>query len=134
MSNFKIGDTVRLTGENWGLDDAPRQGTIVNITRWLGDPVIEFGGKNWYIGDDGYEAELVTEEPRDDAVHHPVHYTAYKGLEIIDLTRQMPYTTGNIVKYVTRAPFKGNEVQDLEKAQQYLTWAIEDAKARGAQQ
>lgn len=65
-----------------------------------------------------------------DSVNHPAHYTAYKGLEVIDLTRQMPFLEGNIVKYVTRAKLKGNEVQDLEKALKYVEWALEDARER----
>lgn len=30
------------------------------------------------------------------------------------------YHAGNVVKYLCRAPHKGNEVQDLEKAETYL--------------
>ena len=53
-----------------------------------------------------------------DFVNHPPHYTAYKGLEIIDLTEQMNFNRGNAVKYVARAGLKGEslekEIEDLE--------------------
>lgn len=38
----------------------------------------------------------------DDPVNHPSHYTAYNGLEIIDLTEQMNFNRGNAVKYIAR--------------------------------
>ena len=59
----------------------------------------------------------------------PDHYKQYR-VEVIELTRDMSFLGGNIVKYVCRAPFKGNEVEDLLKARQYLDWAIEDAEAK----
>lgn len=61
----------------------------------------------------------------------PDHYKRY-GVEVIELTRNMPFLTGNVVKYVTRSPFKGSEVEDLMKARQYLDWAIEDAQREEA--
>lgn len=62
-----------------------------------------------------------------DDVNHPTHYTAYKGLEIIDLTEQMNFNRGNAVKYVARAGLKNpeTEVQDLEKAIWYIQREIQ---------
>lgn len=53
-----------------------------------------------------------------DIVNHPAHYTAYKGLEVIDLTEQMMFNRGNAVKYIARAGLKdpSKEVEDIEKA------------------
>jgi len=58
----------------------------------------------------------------EDAVNHPSHYTAYHGLEIIDLTEQMNFNKGNAVKYICRAGLKDpdKEIEDLEKASWYL--------------
>lgn len=58
----------------------------------------------------------------DDLVNHPAHYTAYKGLEIIDLTEQMNFNRGNAVKYIARAGIKSpdREIEDLEKAAWYI--------------
>jgi hypothetical protein len=59
-----------------------------------------------------------------DPVNHPSHYTAYKGLEIIDLTEQMNFNRGNAVKYIARAglknPTRDAEIEDLEKAAWYI--------------
>lgn len=58
-----------------------------------------------------------------DAVHHPAHYTRYQ-YEVIELTENLDFCVGNACKYILRAPFKGNEKQDLEKA----LWYMERAK------
>lgn len=64
----------------------------------------------------------------DDPVNHPSHYTAYKGLEIIDLTEQMNFNRGNAVKYIARAglknPTAAAEIEDLEKAAWYVNREI----------
>lgn len=62
-----------------------------------------------------------------DSVNHPTHYTSYKNLEIIDLTEQMNFNRGNVVKYVARAGLKnaGTEIEDLHKAAWYLCREIE---------
>lgn len=54
-----------------------------------------------------------------DAVNHPAHYTAYP-VEVIELTGSMGFLDGNVVKYVVRAPFKGDALQDYRKARFYL--------------
>lgn len=60
-----------------------------------------------------------------DPVKHPKHYFHPSGIEVIDITRYESFLRGNILKYVLRAPYKGNELQDLKKAAQYLNWEIE---------
>lgn len=66
----------------------------------------------------------------EDNVNHPSHYTAYKGLEVIDLTEQMNFNLGNAVKYICRAGLKSPEslVEDLEKAAWYIAREIERIK------
>ncbi len=57
----------------------------------------------------------------DDAVNHPAHYCSHpSGVEVIQITEHLPFCTGNAIKYILRAPFKGKERQDLEKAIWYL--------------
>lgn len=58
-----------------------------------------------------------------DAVNHPPHYKQYRH-EVIELTENLDFCVGNACKYILRAPFKGNERQDLEKA----LWYMERAK------
>lgn len=57
-----------------------------------------------------------------DNVNHPAHYTAYQGIEVIQLTEQMNFNRGNAVKYIARAGLKDpdKEVEDLRKAVWYL--------------
>lgn len=57
-----------------------------------------------------------------DPVNHPAHYTAYVGIEVIDLTEQLNFNRGNAVKYIARAGLKSkqSEVEDLRKAAWYL--------------
>lgn len=62
-----------------------------------------------------------------DEVNHPAHYTAYEGIEVIQLTEQMNFNRGNAVKYIARAGLKSydTEIQDLEKASWYIEREIE---------
>lgn len=62
-----------------------------------------------------------------DLINHPPHYTAGK-IETIDFIMQIAalyrgdqaVLVGNAIKYLSRAPLKGNIKQDLEKAIWYL--------------
>ena len=64
-----------------------------------------------------------------DMVNSPAHYNK-AGIETIDALEAMLvdgfdyYLQGNIVKYLWRFRYK-NGIEDLKKAQQYLTWANE---------
>jgi len=61
----------------------------------------------------------------DDLVNHPAHYKV-GGIETIDFieAKKLGYNLGNVVKYLTRADHKGNRLEDLRKAQWYLTREI----------
>lgn len=67
-----------------------------------------------------------------DPVNHPEHYT--KGrVETIEVLEQIgegyswpeSYLVATCAKYLCRAPYKGNALQDLKKARWYLQRAIE---------
>jgi hypothetical protein len=67
----------------------------------------------------------------DSNVVAPKHYTA-GGIEVIDiieakLTKEeyIGYLKGNIIKYTLRSSFKGNLVQDMEKADVYKNWLLQ---------
>ena len=64
-----------------------------------------------------------TDKP--DPVNHPAHYKV-GGIETIDFieAKKLGYNLGNVVKYLTRADHKGNKLEDLRKAQWYLTREI----------
>lgn len=62
-----------------------------------------------------------------DPVNHPSHYAANKigGLECIEVTRHFDFSSGNCIKYVWRAGFKIDDMEDLAKAEFYLNDSIE---------
>lgn len=59
----------------------------------------------------------------------PTHYLGDLPDSIQPITYiqswNMDFLSGNIIKYITRAPYKGTELADLLKAKQYLDWLIE---------
>lgn len=71
----------------------------------------------------------------DKMVSHPDHYQSETGMEVIDVIESFTFDlkgieaicTGNILKYVCRWK-KKNGIQDLEKAQWYLTRLIDHLK------
>jgi DNA topoisomerase IA len=50
-------------------------------------------------------------------VNSPAHYTV-GGIETIDFieAKDLSYHLGNAVKYISRAPHKGRQIEDLKKA------------------
>ena len=56
-----------------------------------------------------------------DPVYNPPHYNSHpSGVETIRITEHMGFCLGNVIKYVMRAPYKGNQIEDLKKARWYL--------------
>ena len=71
------------------------------------------------------------DDDEDDMVNSPAHYN-FAGVECIDAIRAATgeegfsyYLQGNIMKYLWRYKYK-NGVEDLRKAQWYLSVLIED--------
>ena len=62
-----------------------------------------------------------------DMVNSAPHYTVYP-VQPIEIARHLGFCLGNAVKYVLRAPFKG-EVEDCDKALKYLAWEEERPQA-----
>ena len=60
------------------------------------------------------------EEEANGNVSHPSHYN--QGIEAIDIIESwgLNFSLGNVIKYTLRAPYKGKEIEDLEKAKWYL--------------
>jgi len=57
----------------------------------------------------------------DDPVDHPRHYRVHpSGVECITVTEHFNFNRGNAIKYIWRAGEKGNELEDLKKAEWYL--------------
>lgn len=58
-----------------------------------------------------------------DAVDHPVHYggkdSPYEAIKVVEAW-DLDFYLGNVIKYVSRAGKKANELEDLKKARWYL--------------
>lgn len=67
------------------------------------------------------EPEVKVVELKEDVINHPTHYTRGK-IEVIDFIedQQLPYHLGNVIKYIARAGYKGDKLEDLKKARWYL--------------
>lgn len=54
---------------------------------------------------------------QEDVINHPSHYTRGK-IEVIDFIedQQLPYHLGNVIKYIARAGYKGDKLEDLKKS------------------
>ncbi len=61
-----------------------------------------------------------------DNVNHPKHYTQHpSGVEVIQITEHMNFCLGNAIKYIMRADYKNNPIEDLRKAEWYIKREIE---------
>lgn len=61
-----------------------------------------------------------------DNVNSPSHYARYRfECEPKDLTKYLPHPLASAIEYIIRAPFKGNELEDLKKAVWWLTEFLE---------
>lgn len=86
----------------------------------------ECGGE-FYVTDVIYDKPGSLGESREeDMVNSPSHYTA-GGIETIEVIKAKlseeefaGYCKGNAIKYLTRANYKGSNLQDLQKASWYI--------------
>lgn len=54
-------------------------------------------------------------------ISHPGHYNEHPaGIECIDVVEQFNFNMGNAIKYLWRAEYKGDKVEDLRKAEWYV--------------
>ena len=61
-----------------------------------------------------------------DNVNHPGHYTEHEsGVECIQITEHMNFCLGNAIKYIWRADYKDDKIEDLKKAAFYINREIE---------
>jgi len=61
-----------------------------------------------------------------DKINHPPHYNygKYEHIEVVE-NWKLGYHLGNATKYVMRAAYKGDTLDDLKKSRWYLTRTIE---------
>ena len=63
------------------------------------------------------EVKTIELPKNEDVINHPSHYTRGK-IEVIDFIedQQLPYHLGNVIKYIARAGYKGDKLEDLKKS------------------
>jgi hypothetical protein len=63
---------------------------------------------------------------KSDMVNNPEHYKI-GGIETIDFieAKNFGYNLGNVVKYISRADYKGDRLENLKKAQWYMNREVE---------
>ena len=67
----------------------------------------------------------------EDIINKPKHYTQGK-IEVLDFIedQKLDFISGNIIKYVCRCKYKGNELDDLKKAKFYIERLIRAVESR----
>ena len=101
-------------------------GTQAMLAQKMGVPVEDYAKEH---GEVVGVAPVAPAPVKADPVNNPPHYTA-GGIETIDFieAKKLGYNLGNVVKYITRSGLKGNQLEDLRKAQWYLTREINTLK------
>ena len=100
-------------------------------TPLFGAPQPKQEGEKW-TADPWWLDYADKEKSEADMVNSPNHYTA-GGIETIDFieAKKLGYHLGNVVKYVSRADYKGRSLEDLKKARWYLDREIDRLEADG---
>lgn len=134
-------EEFRHLGHDGVLHTLHRDGSVTSVdslgraTHTAPDPLATDGPTlvlHTTLADDPVDEDDDTLTLDHDAVHHPSHYRTIpatrrhpEGIEAIDVTRWFPFAEGNVLKYLLRAGHKGDRLEDLRKARQYLDFAIE---------
>ena len=124
---YGVGDRVRYTGKDRSVSSphlVGELGTVTEASQWDVSVKFDNGTRLTALPTN---VELV-ERAISEQVDHPPHYTWLGGIEVIDITEQLSFTLGNVIKYVLRADHKGKPIEDLEKAQWYLAREIKRRK------
>ena len=75
------------------------------------------------------EQSISEMESKVDMVNHPPHYTR-GNIEVIDFIEDQQFDChiGTAIRYLCRAGYKWNEIEDLEKAIWYINRKIQKLK------
>lgn len=67
----------------------------------------------------------------EDIVNHPPHYN-FGEIEVIDAIEdwELGYHEGNIIKYIARAKYKGDYLENIKKAQWYLNRLVSKEESK----
>lgn len=130
---LKVGDKVLITSDkedlyNWGISDDSLCGEYALVTKVNKGYTYKLNIGNDYDWPEGLLTVIKDGDRRNyEYVNHPDHYN--HGMETIDKMRIMfgdkevrSFCKLSAFKYIDRAPFKGNQEQDLKKADFYLKY------------
>ena len=132
---FKVGDKVLITSDkqrlaHWCIDTdlSGEYALITNVNHSTGWNTYKLDIGNDYDWPEGLLTVIKDGDRRNyECVNHPDHYN--HGMETIDKMRIMfgdketrSFCKLSAFKYIDRAPFKGNQEQDLKKADFYLKY------------
>ena len=72
------------------------------------------------------ETDITINQPK----HYNVNWKGEQAIQTYDYIRswKMDYPESNIVKYITRHPYKGHSLRDLKKARWYLNKLIAEVE------
>lgn len=89
----------------------------------IDEPCVSCSKASNYVPKEGKECGLNDD---DLTINKPPHYLINKiqPIDYID-AQHFNFNLGNVIKYISRAPFKGNELEDLKKARWYLDREIQ---------
>jgi hypothetical protein len=65
------------------------------------------------------------------AVEHPAHYggdTTYEAIKVIQAWK-LNFSLGSVVKYICRVDAKGDAIENLQKAREYIDFEINERAA-----
>jgi hypothetical protein len=134
MYKFKVGDVVRRTDESDYPDRFGEVGVEYEVLEVTRNCIVVFQGGG-EADPDSFELVVPEDQQQHNPVSKPSHYNVADGIECITYIKQVlgnegfvAYCRGNQIKYQHRAMYKGNPIEDLEKAHQYNAWAIETLK------
>jgi hypothetical protein len=104
-------------------------GTQAVMAQKMGIPIEDYARAEGEVVGVATPDPVKFEPVKADPVNHPAHYTT-GGIETIDFieAKKLGYNLGNVVKYITRSGLKGNQLEDLRKAQWYLSREIATLK------
>jgi hypothetical protein len=111
-------ETLKKVSHELQKEEVAKQEIIATITKHMGAKPVTSKAT---IKEEKVVTPAKVSNIEHDVVNHPSHYTR-GNIEVIDFIedQQLPYHLGNVVKYIARAGYKGDKVEDLKKAQWYL--------------
>lgn len=124
MRDFKVGDTVELTGASWADSHSIGDRFKVKEVDEAGWAEIDDG---WLVDPDpeAIFAGVVVATPVD-----PDHYKFPGGIEVRQISAHLTSFGGQALQYIARSTRldgknKGDSVENLRKAIAFLNWEIE---------